>query len=57
MFKQAVWPHSGHYRPTKENFNDFISFLRENDVDLTDVEVKKMMKMGKSTAEASVLRV
>ncbi|XP_030458630.2 IQ domain-containing protein IQM2-like [Syzygium oleosum] len=34
---KAVWPHSGHYRPTKENFEDFISFLQENDVDLTDV--------------------
>ncbi|KAA3471662.1 Myeloid differentiation primary response MyD88 [Gossypium australe] len=33
------WPHSGHYRPTEENFNDFISFLRENDVDLTDVKM------------------
>ncbi|KAH1108894.1 hypothetical protein J1N35_012662 [Gossypium stocksii] len=36
---KAVWPHSGHYRPTEENFNDFISFLRENDVDLTDVKM------------------
>ncbi|XWS52389.1 hypothetical protein CRYUN_Cryun11dG0066500 [Craigia yunnanensis] len=34
---KAVWPHSGHYRPTKENFNDFVSFLRENNVDLIDV--------------------
>ncbi|KAL0459875.1 UNVERIFIED_CONTAM: IQ domain-containing protein IQM2 [Sesamum latifolium] len=32
---KAVWPHSGHYRPTPENFQDFISFLRENNVDLT----------------------
>ncbi|KAI3414722.1 uncharacterized protein J3R85_015892 [Psidium guajava] len=36
---KAVWPHSGHYRPTKENFEDFISFLHENDVDLTDVKL------------------
>lgn len=34
---KAVWPHSGHYRPTKENFEDFISFLQENDMDLTDL--------------------
>ncbi|KAL9407411.1 hypothetical protein Peur_004383 [Populus x canadensis] len=34
----AVWPHSGHYRPTEENFKDFLSFLRENNVDLTDVK-------------------
>ncbi|KAE8665106.1 TMV resistance protein N-like [Hibiscus syriacus] len=36
---KAVWPHSGHYRPTPQNFNDFISFLRENNVDLTDVKM------------------
>ncbi|MFQ6666057.1 hypothetical protein Gotur_032574 [Gossypium turneri] len=36
---KAIWRHSGHYRPTKENFNDFISFLRENNVDLTDVKM------------------
>ncbi|XP_075490521.1 IQ domain-containing protein IQM2-like isoform X2 [Primulina tabacum] len=36
---KAVWPHSGHYRPTPENFQDFISFLRENDVDLTYVKL------------------
>ncbi|KAL4611961.1 hypothetical protein ACB092_08G163900 [Castanea dentata] len=35
---KAVWPHSGHYRPTEENFKDFISFLKENNVDLTDVK-------------------
>ncbi|KAJ9183139.1 hypothetical protein P3X46_007043 [Hevea brasiliensis] len=35
---KAVWPHSGHYRPTEENFRDFLSFLRENNVDLTDVK-------------------
>ncbi|KAK0605611.1 hypothetical protein LWI29_028786 [Acer saccharum] len=36
---KAVWPHSGHYRPTEENFKDFISFLEENNVDLTDVQM------------------
>ncbi|XP_057539029.1 IQ domain-containing protein IQM2-like [Amaranthus tricolor] len=36
---KAVWPHSGHYKPTPENFQEFISFLRENDVDLTDVKL------------------
>ncbi|KAL8484272.1 hypothetical protein ACS0TY_026815 [Phlomoides rotata] len=36
---KAVWPHSGHYRPTSENFQDFISFMRENDVDLNEVEL------------------
>uniref|UniRef100_A0A7N0ZSW8 IQ domain-containing protein IQM2-like n=1 Tax=Kalanchoe fedtschenkoi TaxID=63787 RepID=A0A7N0ZSW8_KALFE len=36
---RAVWPHSGHYRPTEENFSDFISFLKENNVDLRDVQM------------------
>ncbi|KAI4317476.1 hypothetical protein L6164_025343 [Bauhinia variegata] len=36
---KAVWPHSGHYRPTEENFKEFISFLRDNNVNLTDVKM------------------
>ncbi|CAN1841734.1 IQ domain-containing protein IQM2 [Linum perenne] len=39
---KAVWPHSGHYRPTEENFRDFLSFLIENNVDLTDVKTSPM---------------
>ncbi|CAL9050731.1 unnamed protein product [Musa banksii] len=35
---KAVWPHSGHYRPTEENFQDFMSYLAEKNVDLTDVK-------------------
>nr|GFC14343.1 hypothetical protein [Tanacetum cinerariifolium] len=36
---KAVWPHSGHYRPTSENFQDFLSFLHENDVDTSSVKM------------------
>ncbi|KAL2343311.1 hypothetical protein Fmac_004596 [Flemingia macrophylla] len=36
---KAVWPHSGHYRPTEENFKEFISFLQENKVSLSDVKM------------------
>ncbi|CAN6476654.1 unnamed protein product [Victoria cruziana] len=36
---KAVWPYSGHYRPTEENFREFVSFLEENGVDLSDVKV------------------
>ncbi|KAL6878292.1 hypothetical protein ACP4OV_012462 [Aristida adscensionis] len=36
---KAIWPHSGHYRPTEENFEEFKSFLRDNSVDLTDVKM------------------
>ncbi|XP_057420545.1 IQ domain-containing protein IQM2-like [Lotus japonicus] len=36
---KAVWPHSGHYRPTEENFKEFIAFLQENKVSLSDVKM------------------
>ncbi|KAG1330180.1 IQ domain-containing protein IQM1 [Cocos nucifera] len=35
---KVIWPYSGHYLPTEENFKEFIRFLRENNVDLTDVK-------------------
>jgi hypothetical protein len=35
---EAIWPYSGHYHPTEENFREFISFLEENNVDLTNVK-------------------
>ncbi|KAF7804188.1 IQ domain-containing protein IQM6 [Senna tora] len=35
---KAVWPHSGHYLPTEENFQEFMSFLKGHNVDLTDVK-------------------
>lgn len=38
-FFQAIWPYSGHYLPTEENFKEFISFLEEHNVDLTNVKV------------------
>ncbi|KAL5545615.1 hypothetical protein UlMin_005302 [Ulmus minor] len=37
-FLKAVWPHSGHYLPTEENFQEFMSFLKENNVDLANVK-------------------
>lgn len=37
---QAIWPYSGHYHPTEENFKEFMGFLEEHQVDLTDVKVK-----------------
>ncbi|CAN6284579.1 unnamed protein product [Urochloa humidicola] len=36
---KAIWPHSGHYRPTEENFQEFQSFLKDNMVDLTEVKM------------------
>lgn len=35
---KAIWPYSGHYLPTEENFKEFISFLQDNEVDLTNVK-------------------
>ncbi|KAK3140517.1 hypothetical protein QOZ80_5AG0402060 [Eleusine coracana subsp. coracana] len=35
---KAIWPYSGHYLPTEENFRDFIRYLEENGVDLTNVK-------------------
>ncbi|KAG0485066.1 hypothetical protein HPP92_009145 [Vanilla planifolia] len=35
---QAIWPYSGHYLPTEENFLEFISYLEDNSVDLTNVK-------------------
>lgn len=35
---QAIWPYSGHYLPTEENFEEFISFLQDNNVDLKNVK-------------------
>ncbi|KAF8049329.1 hypothetical protein N665_2235s0002 [Sinapis alba] len=35
---EAIWPYSGHYLPTEENFKEFITFLEEHNVDLTNVK-------------------
>ncbi|KAK4790904.1 hypothetical protein SAY86_031317 [Trapa natans] len=39
---KAIWPHSGHYRPTQENFKDFLSFLEENSIDISNVKMNSM---------------
>ncbi|MED6208895.1 IQ domain-containing protein iqm6 [Stylosanthes scabra] len=35
---KEVWAHSGHYLPTEENFQEFMSFLEEHNVKITDVK-------------------
>lgn len=42
-----MWPHSGHYRPTEENFQEFMNFLKDNNVDLTDVKVRDFTEKHK----------
>ncbi|KZV48449.1 hypothetical protein F511_37298 [Dorcoceras hygrometricum] len=34
---EEIWPYSGHYLPTEENFKEFICFLEEHHIDLADV--------------------
>ncbi|XP_057849413.1 IQ domain-containing protein IQM5 [Cryptomeria japonica] len=52
---KSIWPYSGHYLPTEENFNEFISFLEENNVNLTDVqrspadEDEQSFRLGKNS--------
>ncbi|KAE9467937.1 hypothetical protein C3L33_00157, partial [Rhododendron williamsianum] len=35
---EAIWPYSGHYCPTEENFMEFIGFLEEHNVNLSNVK-------------------
>ncbi|XAR70780.1 hypothetical protein NMG60_11027765 [Bertholletia excelsa] len=35
---EAIWPYSGHYLPTEDNFKEFMSFLEEHNVDLSNVK-------------------
>ncbi|KAI4319576.1 hypothetical protein MLD38_033161 [Melastoma candidum] len=35
---KAVLPHSGHYQPTEENFEKFLSFLKMNKVDISEIK-------------------
>lgn len=35
---EAIWPYSGHYHPTEENFKEFLSFLQDNHVDVSKVK-------------------
>ncbi|WOL02280.1 IQ domain-containing protein IQM3-like isoform X2 [Canna indica] len=36
---KCIWAYSGHYRPTEENFNNFLSFLKENGVNLDEIKI------------------
>ncbi|KAG0486392.1 hypothetical protein HPP92_008487 [Vanilla planifolia] len=38
-FLKAIWPYSGHYLPTEDNFKEFIKYLEQNNVNLTHVKV------------------
>lgn len=36
---QSISAYSGHYRPTEETLDTFLSYLKENGVNLDEVEV------------------
>ncbi|KAL4590766.1 hypothetical protein LXL04_003709 [Taraxacum kok-saghyz] len=38
---KTISPYSGHYRPTDESLSSFLSFLKDNGVDLNAVQIKK----------------
>ncbi|XP_070051029.1 IQ domain-containing protein IQM6-like [Nicotiana tomentosiformis] len=48
---KAVWPHSGHYLPTKENFEEFISYLEQHNID-----VSVLQKFPSDKEEAHYIR-
>ncbi|XP_020691024.1 IQ domain-containing protein IQM3 isoform X1 [Dendrobium catenatum] len=39
-FLRAIWAYSGHYKPSNENLNQFLSYLKENGIDLTEVVIR-----------------
>lgn len=36
---KTIWPYSGHYHPTEQNLSEMLNFLKENGVDIADVQV------------------
>ncbi|CAO2153272.1 unnamed protein product [Urochloa humidicola] len=41
---KSIWAYSGHYKPSAENLSNFMNFLEENGVDLSEVEVRSSTK-------------
>ncbi|KAF3447547.1 hypothetical protein FNV43_RR12733 [Rhamnella rubrinervis] len=57
---QAIWPYSGHYLPTEDNFKEFISFLEDHHVDLTTVKryaVDDENRLHKASSDKSISEV
>ncbi|WOK97308.1 IQ domain-containing protein IQM3-like isoform X2 [Canna indica] len=36
---KCIWAYSGHYRPSEENFNKFLGFLKENGVNMDQTRI------------------
>ncbi|CAN4109298.1 unnamed protein product [Withania somnifera] len=45
---KSVWPHSGHYLPTSENFDEFMTYLEQHNIDVTALQ--KSPNDGEETA-------
>ncbi|XP_020694003.1 IQ domain-containing protein IQM1 [Dendrobium catenatum] len=56
-FLMAIWPYSGHYLPTEENFDEFIKFLAENNVDLTNVKRYSIDECSRSLDHSSSFKM
>ncbi|GJM87998.1 hypothetical protein PR202_ga04010 [Eleusine coracana subsp. coracana] len=41
---KSIWAYSGHYKPSAENLNNFMDFLKDNGVDLKEIEVRSSKK-------------
>ncbi|KAL0905460.1 hypothetical protein M5K25_023882 [Dendrobium thyrsiflorum] len=37
---KAIWAYSGHYKPSDENLDQLLNYLKENGIDLTAVEIR-----------------
>ncbi|PIA58929.1 hypothetical protein AQUCO_00400055v1 [Aquilegia coerulea] len=37
---KSIWAYSGHYRPTDDNLNGLLDFLKENGVSMDEVEIR-----------------
>ncbi|KAF3973312.1 hypothetical protein CMV_003249 [Castanea mollissima] len=53
---KAVWPHSGHYRPTEGNFQELMSFLKKHHVDLTNVKATEKAQVKKKKKKPFIKR-
>ncbi|KAM3205510.1 hypothetical protein T459_26444 [Capsicum annuum] len=47
---KAVWPHSGHYLPTRENFDEFMTYLEQHNIDVSILQ--KFPSDGEDTSFA-----
>ncbi|PIN16826.1 hypothetical protein CDL12_10528 [Handroanthus impetiginosus] len=60
---KSISAYSGHYKPTDESLDSFLSFLKENGVNLDEVEIEKAdddyrdNENGKPTENASISEV